>query len=226
ASQPVTASANQENSSLLPPTLGPSTAAMASGSSGSQMDQRPTNLPDLDKVPTLGNPAPKPDLIVPPLPKLDPAPGLVPVKAEKPAVDPGIVTLDHQADRPTGPAVRMINSKRITVNYEVKDVGPSGVSGVELWYTQDGSKTWKKRDVPPQPQPPYIIEVNDEGLYGFTLLAKNGIGLSKDPPQAGDLPQVWVEVDLTKPVVHLSAVNARCSGKSQCVVIHWTAADK
>src|SRR5262249_31386977 len=112
------------------------------------------------------------------------------------------------------------------VNYEVKDVGPSGVSGVELWYTQDGSKTWKKRDVPPQTQPPYIIEVNDEGLYGFTLLAKNGIGLSKDPPQAGDLPQVWVEVDLTKPVVHLSAVNARCSGKSQCVVIHWTAADK
>jgi hypothetical protein len=151
---------------------------------------------------------------------------LVPVKQAKSARDSSVVMLDRQPDHPVGPAVRMINSKRITINYELKNVGPSGVSAVELWYTQDGSKTWRKREVPPQTHPPYVIEVNDEGLYGFTLLARNGIGLSKEPPQAGDLPQVWIEVDLTPPLVHLTGVSAKCTAKAQNVVIRWTASDK
>src|SRR5262249_2527875 len=33
--------------------------------------------------------------------------------------------------------VKVVKSRRITLNFAFKDVGPSGVSAVELWYTQD-----------------------------------------------------------------------------------------
>jgi hypothetical protein len=129
------------------------------------------------------------------------------------------------AKNTSGPVVRLVNKKRITLNYEVHDVGPSGVSGVELWYTRD-SKDWRKHEGPPEKKPPYIIEVQEEGLYGFTLLAKNGIGLSKDPPKSGDLPQVWVEVDLTKPAVALTDVKAGYENKVPALTIQWKASDK
>jgi hypothetical protein len=220
----------------------PAPAAMAGASQASYTPASLLNLPDAPK-PAEAVAAKKPDALpapkdapaMPPPPpgiiNVDQTPGLpeAPVpdaKAQSPATGGAIVSLDHQPGRPAAtPAVRMVNSKRITINYEVKDVGPSGISGVELWYTQDG-KSWKKRDVPSQTKPPYIIEVDGEGLYGFTLLARSGIGLSKDAPKPGDLPQIWVEVDLTKPAVQLTGINANCANHSPNVVIRWTATDK
>ncbi len=147
------------------------------------------------------------------------------VPADQAKASGDLAMLDRQPKKAGPPAVRMVNSKRITINYEVKDIGPSGVSGVELWCTQDG-KTWKKRDMSRQIQPPYVVEVEEEGLYGFTLLARNGIGLGAEAPKPGDLPQIWVEVDMTSPVVHLTGVNASCTGKCQNVIVHWKASDK
>jgi hypothetical protein len=126
---------------------------------------------------------------------------------------------------PTKPVVHLINRKCLTLNYEVKDVGPSGISGVELWYTRD-AKDWRRHESAPETKPPYHIEVQEEGLYGFTLLAKNGIGLSKEPPHRGDLPQVWVEVDLTKPTVALTDVKPEVRGKEPMLNIQWKAGDK
>jgi hypothetical protein len=122
------------------------------------------------------------------------------------------------------PMVRMVNTKRITLNFEVRDVGPSGVAGVELWYTQD-CKDWRKYDAPPQAHS-YIIEVEEEGMYGFTLVARSGLGLAQDPPTAGDLPQIWVMVDLTRPEVQLTDVSAGLDGKVPTVTIQWKASDK
>jgi hypothetical protein len=137
---------------------------------------------------------------------------------EEPALSP-------QGPGAQGPVVRLVNKRRITLNYEIKGVGPSGVSGVELWYTRD-TKDWRKHDSPPEARPPYIIEVQEEGLYGFTLLARNGIGLGKEPPHGGDLPQVWVEVDLTKPVVAVTDAQPGYNNHAPTLAIHWKASDK
>jgi hypothetical protein len=135
------------------------------------------------------------------------------------------VTADHtKGGKGAPPLMRMVNSKRITLNFEVKDVGPSGLSGVELWYTQD-CKDWKKHDAPPQAHS-YVIEVDEEGMYGFTLLARSGLGLGKEPPAPGDLPQVWVMVDLSKPVVSLGEITPNLKGKTGSVAIRWKAVDK
>jgi hypothetical protein len=119
----------------------------------------------------------------------------------------------------------MVNSKRISLNYAVRDVGPSGISGVELWYTRDG-KTWTKYDGAPQRQPPFIVDVPEEGLYGFTLVARSGVGLGRQPPKAGELPQVWVEVDLTRPDVHLLATETSYSAGTHNLTVRWSATDK
>jgi len=84
--------------------------------------------------------------------------------------------------------VRLVNTKRITLNFEVKDVGPSAVQRRAV--VHPGRKDWKKYDAPTQAQA-YVVEVDDEGMYGFTLLAKSGTGIGKEPPQSGDQPQVW-----------------------------------
>jgi hypothetical protein len=232
----------------------PPPAALAETRPVAHQVARPADLPDLDAPPapadpastvepppvaeTGAEPAPKTgrekvarvaaeqEPLFPPKPEMatfpkEPEPAPAP-NADK---DPGPATAEPGQGHPAAPAVRMVNSKHITINYEVKGVGPSGLSGVELWCTRDG-KTWKKRDVAPRARPPYVVEVEEEGLYGFTLLAKNGIGLGKDAPQPGDLPQIWVEVDMTRPVVQLTGINANCSHNSQNVVIRWKASDK
>jgi hypothetical protein len=127
--------------------------------------------------------------------------------------------------KPVIPTVRVVSSRRIKLNYQVEDVGPSGVSGVDLWFTQD-SRTWTKPEAPAQQKGPYFIEVSEEGLYGFTLVAHNGIGGGKEPPHAGDLPQIWVLVDQTKPAVHITSAKVTVTGDGPRLQVAWKASDK
>jgi hypothetical protein len=131
---------------------------------------------------------------------------------------------------PGGVEHRIVNSRKISLNYELKEVGPSGVSSIELWYTQDG-RGWNKYPLPQAreggaPAKPLVFEVNGEGVYGFTLLARSGVGLGERPPQIGDRPQLWVEVDLTKPVVQLQGVVVGQGPDKGKLTITWTARDK
>src|SRR5262249_57156757 len=71
-----------------------------------------------------------------------------------------------------------------------------------------------------------IFEVNGEGLYGLTLVAKSGVGLSVRPPQLGDRPQIWIEVDLTKPGVQLQDVIVGEGPDKGKLIITSTALDK
>ena len=119
-----------------------------------------------------------------------------------------------------------VNNKRISINYEIKDVGKSGLAVVQLWFTRNEGRNWQKYDEQTTPQPPYVVEVSEEGLYGFTLVAQNRAGGGAPPPRAGDAPQIWVEVDLTKPVVHLQSVDVGKGPELGNLTITYTAADK
>ena len=56
------------------------------------------------------------------------------------------------------------------------------MSAIELWYTQDG-RSWsryplaKTEDNAPLPRP-LVFDVNAEGVYGFTLVARSGVPAS------------------------------------------------
>jgi hypothetical protein len=130
---------------------------------------------------------------------------------------------------PISPAVgsapiRLVNAKKFSLNYEIKEKGPSGVPVVELWYTPDG-RNWQlyRKEAP---NPPFVVEVTSEGRYGFTLIARSGVGLGDRPPQVGDPPQVWIEVDVTKPVVRLLGADVDRASELRNLSIVWTASDK
>jgi hypothetical protein len=150
---------------------------------------------------------------------LPPAP--LPASVAAPASN----VIDLGASAVAQPAFRMVNTKKFSLNFEVKDVGATGVSGVDLWCTQD-LRAWKKCDSVQQLANALVVEVKDEGTYGFTLVARNGNGLGKAPPQAGDLPQVWVSVDTTPPVVTLCGVERSLTSKTPSLIVRWTAKDK
>ncbi len=120
--------------------------------------------------------------------------------------------------------VCLVHSRRIRLNYEIREVGPSGVSRVELWATRDG-RTWQRYfDERPSPGP-LLVHVAEEGRYGFTILVKNGVGGSAKAPVAGDAPQMWVEVDETKPTVQLHDVKVGHDADAGKVTISWSACD-
>jgi hypothetical protein len=129
------------------------------------------------------------------------------------------------------PARRFINTKRVSLNYEITDSGPSGISGIDLWFTSDG-QVWSKYELPkgspndPTFKGPLTFDVQGEGIYGFTLIPKSGVGISAPPPQVGEKPQMWIEVDLTKPVVELKSVLVGQGVDKGKLSIRWAAADK
>ena len=120
-------------------------------------------------------------------------------------------------------AICYVNTKEIKLNCKMNEPSASGLASVELWCTKD-ARTWRRCGSALQGHPPYIAKVDEEGLYGFTLVAAEE--RMRNVPQPGDQPQMWVEVDVTKPVVRLLAfeTSSEISGKS--AKIRWTATDK
>jgi hypothetical protein len=119
--------------------------------------------------------------------------------------------------------VRRVRSRHLVFNYRLQNVGPSGVLGAELWYTRD-DQNWEKAPSGIQPQGSYQVDVSEDGLYGFVLLARTGFGGGKEPPRKGDPAQFWVEVDTIKPVVVITGIKPMAGGRT--VLINWKATDK
>lgn len=126
---------------------------------------------------------------------------------------------------PAGPPVRLVNSNRISINYKVEDKGASGVT-LELWWTRDSGRTWEKYPQPVPEMPPCIVPAPEEGLYGFTLVARSGVNLGDAPPRSGDTPQVWVEVDLKSPKVDLTSVEVGRGQDANKMTLRWQASDR
>lgn len=139
---------------------------------------------------------------------------------------------DPGAGHAAGPRGRQFtNSKRVNLKYNLQDVGKSGVSVVEVWNTTDG-RSWQLlnpwKEIPKDLDKPLAIPLtfDKEGLYGFTLVARSGVGRGAPAPQVGDEPQIWIEVDWTKPVVRLSAVDVGRGDEDGNLLISWSAEDK
>jgi hypothetical protein len=100
--------------------------------------------------------------------------------------------------KPATPAAVYSESLSFELTYEVDDIGPSRLAGVEVWFTQDG-QAWQRYPEQVKPLGAVPITVAKEGRYGFTLIARSGAGLSRPAPKPGEEPQIWVEVDAKVP---------------------------
>jgi hypothetical protein len=146
-------------------------------------------------------------------------------KTDLPIVPAKSFTTEAKAPPINLGVLRLLNSKSITFHYEVKDPGTTGVGDMELWGTKD-MRSWKKYEITSRKPGAIVVDVKEEGLYGFTMIARGKAEAAKNqPPQAGDAPQVWVAVDLTKPTVELTGADLNISSATPALVVRWSAKD-
>jgi hypothetical protein len=127
---------------------------------------------------------------------------------------------------PPGERPYMVNSRKFALEYEVESVGPAGIAKVEIWGTRDGGRTWDSYDVSePNGEGPVRVSVEGEGLYGFRITVQDRNGFGGRPPRSGDVPELWVGVDLTKPIAKLTGIDLGAGEHSGELVIRWDASD-
>jgi hypothetical protein len=134
-----------------------------------------------------------------------------------------------------GGNVLHVRSRRVQLQYKLDNVGDSGVQGIDVFVTRD-ALLWEKQYtldskkagiVPGQNDQVLPLELGGSGRWGITILPRSGVGLSEPAPQRGEQPQVWIEVDDTRPVVKIHNVVVGQQGPDMGrVVVSYSASDK
>ena len=124
------------------------------------------------------------------------------------------------------PANRVLmRDAELSLEYQIEDQGPSGVSVVELYVTKDRGRTWQFWCKDEDQKSPLQARLDDDGVYGLTLVAKNGLGVGERPPAPGDQPQTWVELDRTPPAVRIFPPEMGKGSELGSLIITWKAED-
>jgi hypothetical protein len=126
---------------------------------------------------------------------------------------------------PPGERPRMVSSKVFELQYDVESVGPTGVTRVELWGTRDGGQTWQVIAVDDDNRSPLQAMVKQDGIYGFRIVVRSGVGQAMATPQSGDLPDAWLGVDTTKPTAQIITAQQQSGQDAENLVITWSATD-
>ncbi len=121
--------------------------------------------------------------------------------------------------------LRLTSNKRIIFHLDSSDAASPAVANLEVWGTTD-MRSWKKYQAETRSPSSLAVEVKDEGLYGFTMIARGKDEPATSQPPAGEPPQVWVAVDLTKPVVKLLDAEMNAQSKSPALMVRWNAKDR
>jgi hypothetical protein len=134
----------------------------------------------------------------------------------------------HKADAPKLPAnvrPKSVGSRSFALEYELEHLGPSGVSAVVLWGTRDGGQTWRNYTRDDDNRSPLVVTVDDEGLYGFRIVVESGGDSTAAPPAPGDQPELWVDVDLRRPIAELTAIELGNGDTADQLILRWRATD-
>ncbi len=193
-------------------------------------------------APALPAPAPKPPELPPPTPvaPMNSAPPAPPANVPPPAVSgqgtgqpaapswmpppaaggfaPGPAPAPSAPSATAAPAppanpAKILNATQFDLNFQVGEVGPSGLSRIDLYVTRDDGRTWVRwSQHPPSPSEQQSLRAvldgsfnqrnpQPEGDYGFRLVPVSGAGLSEGAPTPGTAPDLKVRIDTTPPVI-------------------------
>ncbi len=134
--------------------------------------------------------------------------------AQQPGV-PGPSTVPGQA------VSQLVANSAFNVAYVLEEVGPSGVSSVEMFVTEDDGQQWFRYGNDTDLQSPMQVDVEGEGRFGFAIRVRNGVGFIDSPPQPGDRPEIVVTVDRTAPVVEIRMPQVHPSA-AVAVQLEWS----
>ncbi len=178
---------------------------------GNQESNQTNNLPEK----TNGNFVSGPEKTAPEITQ----PRYEPITVENPAPK---MTNNNQ---PIGKINRSVKSRQFKIAYRVDDVGPSGVSSVILYITQNQGVKWYRYGEDTDKVSPFHVTVPHDGIYGFTLRVRSGAGLSHDPPQPGDKAEIVVNVDQSVPVAKFLPAYQGRENTTNKILVRWQASD-
>jgi hypothetical protein len=171
-------------------------------------------------------PPPVKNFQVPGAPTADGKPPLVATSDKTPVTRPLATPPNASPAAPgTLPPLQIINTKQITIDYEVTQVGPSGIGKVELWMTRDDGRTWEKFVENLEPKPPLRVDLPGEGTFGFRLLLQSKAGRHKPAPVSGNPPEIRVELDTTPPMAQLYLPEPDPK-QADALILTWKASDR
>ncbi len=117
-----------------------------------------------------------------------------------------------------------VRSQTVEIQYRLD--GARSDTEIELWYTRDRGTTWQKYGVDPDVRSPFVFVAPAEGLYGITLIVREGQQASAPAPKPHDQPQRWVFVDYTPPLAQWLGAEPGDEFKTRRIVqLRWTAHD-
>jgi hypothetical protein len=119
---------------------------------------------------------------------------------------------------------KMVGSRTFALEYDLEQVGRSGISTIELWGTRDGGQTWSCYALDDDNRSPLIVTVDTEGLYGFRIVAQSA-DAAATPPTSGELPELWVAVDLQRPIAELTGIEQGIGNMNDHLILQWRAGD-
>lgn len=131
----------------------------------------------------------------------------------------------HALPLPVNPLARRVNSRSFALEYELSGVGNEGVAKVEAWGTHDGGQSWQRYAVDDDNRSPLQVTVDGEGEYGFSIVVVGGSADHGAPPQRGDTPALWIEVDLEPPMARILSVDAARGADGGELTVAWEADD-
>jgi hypothetical protein len=167
-----------------------------------------------DKVPV-----PVPD----PSPSLNQTPPQTPVLGHGPMLGQSPTLVPSSTPNPTR---QLVGSTHVSLDYQIEQQGPTGISRVEVWMTRDEGANWQKLGEDPDRRSPVDFDLPGDGVFGISLVLTNGSGFGGAPPARGDTPDYWVEVDLTKPSAQLLGFRPGVGEETGTLTITWQASDK
>jgi hypothetical protein len=114
---------------------------------------------------------------------------------------------------PPGERPRFFATHAFQLAYDVEGDVTSNLDRLELWQTADAGATWGRAAVSQSADlelsRPFRVAVNQDGLYGYRLVAITRRGGSERSPQSGDSPQMWALVDTAPPDVQITMATIR-----------------
>lgn len=139
--------------------------------------------------------------------------------------------LGHQVNRKPLPPVQLVNSPAVVLEFELARVGPAGLKSVEFWVSHNDGEKWAQMAEDPAAKTmkggkyQRTVEFPGEGVYGLTMVVRNAAGRGKPAPRDGDVPEMRIEVDLTKPEGELYPTQPDPQ-RPGALLITWSARDK
>jgi len=119
---------------------------------------------------------------------------------------------------------QIVGNRAFDIAYEVDDVGPSGVSSVQLFVTENNGQEWFRYGDDTDLRSPFQVDTRGEGTFGFAVRVRNGVGFSDPPPQPGETPSIVVTVDQTPPVARLAEPLVQTNGQGR-IRLNWKVSD-